>query len=738
MVRPMSFIIHSPRSVVISFQKRRGAIARHSRLRIALVFLFLFPAFGIAQVQIPGPGIINTAAGIGGADGFSGDGGLATQAQLYWPWGIAVDGHGNIYFADSGNYRIRKLTASTGDISTVAGGTYGYYGDGGPATSAELRDPYGVAVDASGNIYIADTSNNRIRKVTVSTGIISTVAGNGTAGYSGDGHAATSAELSGPQGVAVDASGNIYIADSDSFVVRKVTAATGIISTVAGNGTQGYSGNGGLATSAELGGPASVAVDASGNIYVADNSVYNYDNTIRKITASTGIISLVAGTGTSGYSGDGGPATAAQLNGPTDVLVDTSGNVYIADYSNSVIRKVTASTGDISTVAGNGVEGYFGDSGSATSAELLDPAGMALDPSGNLYIADTFNNRIRVVGTSSTSLPTPPSNAFTFANLQSENSSGTWVVCEEPTCNPGGAGSSGSGNVFQNISSPSLTGSSMEQVDSGGNWNVLVYKHLACEIVPTGGTSTTGTVTLNVPTLTVTGNNVTITASASDSTYSITAIQIYLDGNLIFNSATSGPVTPISYTINNLSGPHTIAIKAWDSNGTNTIVTTTFASGPNCSTISNFLDDLWLYIPSSTTQLQALEFDPDLYDGSYEYFMSMQCEASGDWRLWDMGHGTWVHPLPGQPQPAACNLTSEPNTWHHFQLYGTMNLSTHQYTYETLIVDGAPVYQNAGYTYSAAPYSAPNKTINVEQQIDNGSAAQTNTVYYDKYNLTVW
>jgi trimeric autotransporter adhesin len=220
------------------------------------------------------------------------------------------------------------------------------------------------------------------------------VAGNGTQGYSGDGGPATSAELSAPSGVAVDTAGNIYIADLENFRVRKVTASTGKISTVAGNGTQGYSGDGGPATSAELFYSWGVAVDTAGNNYLADIVL----NRIRKVTASTGIISTVAGNGTYGFSGDGGPATSAQIYDPYGVAVDIAGNFYIADVGNLRIRKVTASTGKISTVAGNGTAGYSGDGGPATSAELYQSQGVAVDTAGNIYIADTVNNRIRAVG----------------------------------------------------------------------------------------------------------------------------------------------------------------------------------------------------------------------------------------------------------------------------------------------------------------------------------------------------
>jgi hypothetical protein len=364
------------------------------------------------------PTIINTAAGDGTA-GYSGDGGPATSAELNEPWGIAVDAAGNIYISDSGNSRVRVVNTGTktitvarvviqpGDIATVAGdGATGYSGDGRRATNAELYYPRGVGVDTAGNIYIVDRGNERIRKVTASAGIISTVAGNGTNGYSGDGGAATSAELGEPSGVGADSAGNIYIADTANSRIRAVNTGTqavtiagvviqpGDIATVAGDGTNGHSGDGGPATSAELGFPSGVALDIAGNIYIADELTCS----IRKVTASTGIISTVAGTNTDscGYSGDGGAATSASLFFPYAVAVDAAGNIYIADSNNARIRMVTASTGIISTVAGDGKGGYSGDGGPATSAEIGDVYGVAVD-SAKIYITITgaIDNRIR-------------------------------------------------------------------------------------------------------------------------------------------------------------------------------------------------------------------------------------------------------------------------------------------------------------------------------------------------------
>jgi len=283
-------------------------------------------------------GTITTYAGTGTA-GYNGDNIAAVSANLAYPTAVAVDGSGNLYIVDDETQRIRKVTPG-GIITTVAGtGTAGYNGDNIAAVSAELRYPEGIAVDGSGNLYIADRSNNRIRKMTASTGIITTVAGGGS-GCSqqtdsvGDGCLATSAELANPYGVAVDGSGSLYIADMSNNRIRKVTL-DGTITTVAGTGTQGYSGDMGPATSAELANPYGVAVDGSGNLYIADAG----NSLIRKVTPD-GTVTSVAGNGTSGYSGDGGPSTSANLYHPSSVAVDSVGNLYITDTANNLIRKV--------------------------------------------------------------------------------------------------------------------------------------------------------------------------------------------------------------------------------------------------------------------------------------------------------------------------------------------------------------------------------------------------------------
>ena len=280
-------------------------------------------------------------------------------------------------------------------ITTVAGGGTG--GDGGLATAASLYEPAGVAVDAAGNLFIADSGNNRIREVVKATGDIITVAGNGTAGYNGDGGAATAASIS-PLGVAVDAAGNIFVADGGSSRIREVLKATGSIITLAGDGTPGYSGDGGPATAAELYSPTGIAVDTAGDVFVADT----WAQRVREVVKATGDIITVAGSCDAyvGFGGDGGPATAALLGAPTGVAVDAAGNVFIADTYNSRIREVVKATGDIITVAGDGGQAYSGDGGPASAASLSQPCDVAVDATGNLFIADGDNNRIREVSDS--------------------------------------------------------------------------------------------------------------------------------------------------------------------------------------------------------------------------------------------------------------------------------------------------------------------------------------------------
>ena len=331
---------------------------------------------------------IETLGGDGTA-GFAGDGGPAKEMQVDTPSDVSVDSLGNVYVADTGNNRIRRIDGS-GNASTVAGdGAEGFSGDGRSATDASLDGPLSVSTDADGNVYIADTGNNRVRRIDASTGEITTVAGDGSQGFSGDGSGATDASLDAPSSVLVDKDGSILVADRGNRRVRKIDASTGEITTVAGTGSAGFSGDGGGATDAGLEDPKGIFADASGNLFVVDGT------RIRKVDAGTGAITTLAGGGgADGSDREGGQATDAKLF-PEDVFVDADGNLYIADVGG--ILKVDAETGAITTVAGNGEpDGLLGDGGPATDASF-GASGIFADAEGNLYVSDARNHRIRKV-----------------------------------------------------------------------------------------------------------------------------------------------------------------------------------------------------------------------------------------------------------------------------------------------------------------------------------------------------
>ncbi|TEB14841.1 Chitinase A1 precursor [Pelotomaculum sp. FP] len=386
---------------------------------IAIMLCFLVAAGSIPAFAAENTvDVVSTVAGTG-INGYAGDGGPAVSAQISSVYGLAVDSAGNIYIPDQYNHRVRKIDTD-GNISTVAGtGNSGYSGDGGSALNADLKAPTAVAVDSSGNLYIAGYRSYRIRKVDAS-GNISTVVGTGSSGYAGDDGPAVNAQISSyVYGLAVDGAGNLYIADSNNYRIRKVDN-NGNISTVAGTGSNGYSGDGGPAVSAEISEVYQLAVDSAGNLYFADSQ----NNRIRKVDTA-GVISTVAGNGAGGFGGDGGPATAAQLGYPHGVTVDSAGNIYIADSNNQRIRKVDAS-GNISTLAGSGTYGFY--DGLATAAEFFSPYGVAIDGSGKLYIADNSNYRIRLVKSVEfdPTIPSWPDRTFTVSNLTATGLTLNW------------------------------------------------------------------------------------------------------------------------------------------------------------------------------------------------------------------------------------------------------------------------------------------------------------------------
>jgi len=422
-------------------------------------------------------GKVSVFAGQGYA-GFSGDNGPASSAALNEPAGLAMDSSGDLYIADAGNNRIRRVDAKTGTITTVAGSstpnmfnTGGYGGDGGPATQALLNLPYTVAVDSQGNLFIADTLNYRIRRVDAQSQEITTVAGNGTAGYSGDKGPATDAEINFAITVIVDKSDNLYIADSGNNVIRRVDGSTQIITTVAGNGKAGFKGDKGPATKAELSFPNGVTADPADDLYIIDTG----NNRVRLVSAKTQKITTMVGTGVAGFKGDGGPAikaeitdssggyidasgnlligdsgnqrvrivntkgiintlagggnagdkgkaTKALLSYPTSLAFDKSGNMFVGEAGTPVVREVSTG-GTITTVAGTGSEGFSGDGGPATKAQFWVINGVAVDNSGNLFIADYVNLRVRRVD---------------HATHKVSSYAGNGMSCSSPPCGDGG------------------------------------------------------------------------------------------------------------------------------------------------------------------------------------------------------------------------------------------------------------------------------------------------------------
>jgi len=335
--------------------------------------------------------IISTAVGTG-ERGFAGDSGPALQAQLNGPFDVGFDLAGNLYFSDTFNHRIRRVDGRTGAIATVAGsGTAGYAGDGGPAVAAAFNEPYGIAVDRNGNIYVADRHNHCVRRIDDASGNVTTFAGNGRPGYAGDGGPAAEAGLVEPNGLGFDpAQQRLFIADVADHRVRVVELASGTIATFAGTGEPAHTGDGGPAAAAGVFGARAVKIAADGTVYILERQ----GSTLRAVDPRSGIIATVAGTGARGYRGDGGPARAAVFDAPKEFALDPGGDILIVDTENHAIRRIYAASGIVETIAG-GRKGPEGDGGPATAAGLGRPHGAVLGPDGAIYIGDTENHRIR-------------------------------------------------------------------------------------------------------------------------------------------------------------------------------------------------------------------------------------------------------------------------------------------------------------------------------------------------------
>ncbi len=336
---------------------------------------------------------ITTAVGTG-EKGFGGDGGPAAAALLNGPFDVVFDAAGNLYFSDTFNNRIRRVDAGTGVITTVAGnGDEGFSGDGGPATAAALNQPYGVAIDRAGNLYIADRLNRRVRRVDAASGIITTLAGTGEAAYGGDGGAAARAGMAEPNGLAFGPGERLlYITDVADNRVRAVDLASGTIATFAGTGAAEHSGDGGPAAAAGTFGARAVKIAADGTVYILERQ----GSSLRAVDPRTGIITTIAGTTARGYSGDGGPALAAVFDAPKEMAIDRDGSLLIVDTENHAIRRIDHRTGIVSNIAG-GRQGTGGDGGPATAAGLDRPHGAVVGPDGAIYIGDTNNHRVRKV-----------------------------------------------------------------------------------------------------------------------------------------------------------------------------------------------------------------------------------------------------------------------------------------------------------------------------------------------------
>ena len=595
----------------------------------ALFFLISSTLLGQGILTVTPGRTVTTVAGTGTL-GSTGDNGQAVSATVANPAAVAYDATGNLYIADAQNQVIREVSKA-GVITVVAGteATEGYSGDNGPATSATLDTPTGIAVDANGNIFIADSHNNRIREV--SSGTITTIAGTGTAGFSGDNAAATLAQLALPSAVAVDISGNIYIADTNNHRIRKITGTT--ISTIAGDGEELFSGDGAAATAAVLDSPTGVAVDKAGNVYIADRR----NQRIRMISGTT--ISTIAGSGTAGFSGDGSTATAAQLFKPSGVSVDASGNVYIADTGNQRIRELGG--GAIATIAGSGQQGYGADTTAPTGVNLNSPKSVAPDAVGNLAISDKLNERIRAA-----TLPTltytsdgvgilSPTQAVTLANTGTASISVATITLTGPfttaaggTCSAPPITLAANASCTQNVAFlPVAVGADTGSIAFTGTGVVQQTILLTGTAVQTA-TTTTLTTSLNPAFI---GTSITFTAVVAPSGAGIpTKTVAFYDGVTLLSTQTlaTGSNTVTFTTTALAAGTHSIT--AVYSGDTNYITST---STPLIETILDFNFTLSSTSPGGSNQAvepgQAAVFNFSIQPIGGPFTIPVQLSATG-------------------------------------------------------------------------------------------------------------
>lgn len=525
-----------------------------------------------------------TAAG-SGVSGYAGENGPADTASLALPSATAYDNAGNLFIADTNNHIIREVTTA-GIISTVAGtpGVAGFGGDGRAATTAYLDTPTGVAVDANGNVYVADSHNARVRKI--ADGVITTVAGTGVIGFAGDGGAAASAQLALPSAVALDASGSLYIADTNNHRVRKVSGT--VISTIAGNGEQLFAGDGGVATASSLNLPTGLAVDASGNVYIADRN----NHRVRVVSAATGIITTVAGSGAAsfagGFSGDGANSNAANLSKPSGVSIDGTGNIYVADTNNQRVRQVSGSS--IATIFGTGEQGFGGDGGVAATALLNAPRSAASDPSGNLTIADTLDHRVRsaslgrlsfsaqTMGTATAAQAVQVSNTGSAAfTVSTAAISGPFLLAGGGTCPAVPFALAPGASCTQNLAfQPIAVGASGGLVSFGGT-GVVTQSVLLAGTLP----ATQGVDSIAVTSLRLAYGNAYATLAASvaytGAAAPTGALNFSVDGGAAVRAPCAGTSTPlmcsVNYPVSTLAvGSHTLKATEGTVSGQGTLI----------------------------------------------------------------------------------------------------------------------------------------------------------------------